>query len=118
MKTIKNEYYTLNLDEKNGILLLSGRLRLASLDDYQPIIDNLKRLSILVNETITLNISQLAFLNSLGIVVLSRFVIDCRKRKDKDLVITYTDDIPWQKKSVNNLQRLLPSLKLQETHHG
>jgi len=118
MNTIKNEQYELKLDVEEGQLFLSGRLRLATLEDYQPIVDNLKRLSISSHNNLYLDITHLKFLNSLGIVVLSHFVIDCRKRQHGQIVVAYDANIPWQLKSINNLQRLLPSLILREVNNG
>jgi hypothetical protein len=45
--------------------------------------------------------------------MLSKFVIGFRKRKNVQLVVIGSKNIPWQAKSLKNLEKLLPGLKLQ-----
>jgi hypothetical protein len=63
--------------------------------------------------TVTLNLQELHFLNSLGINMLSKFVIKVRKKKFIKVIVQGNTEMPWQEKSLKNLQRLMPSLDLQ-----
>lgn len=56
---------------------------------------------------------KLGFLNSSGISMLSKFVIGLRKQKGTLLIVLGSNDQPWQGKSLQNLVRLLPGLKLE-----
>ena len=51
-------------------------------------------------------------MNSSGIAMLSKFVIEARGRADGGLVIRASRSVPWQGKSLNNLKRLMPALEL------
>jgi hypothetical protein len=62
---------------------------------------------------ITLNLQKLEFLNSSGINVLSKFVIKVRQKGTMQMVVQGSKTIPWQGKSLKNLQRLMPSLQLE-----
>jgi hypothetical protein len=58
------------------------------------------------------DLSELEFLNSSGIAMLSKFVIEARNRKTVTLTILGAQAIPWQGKSLVNLQRLMPAMQL------
>lgn len=61
----------------------------------------------------TLDLRELAFLNSSGISMLSKFVLSVRKKKGVQLVVLGSNDMPWQGKSLKNLEKLLPGVKLE-----
>jgi hypothetical protein len=71
---------------------------------------------------ITLDLRKLEFLNSSGINVLSKFIIKVRQHRERqakenqpetNMVVYGSQTIPWQSKSIKNLQRLMPSLELE-----
>jgi hypothetical protein len=64
-------------------------------------------------DTMTLDLRNLAFVNSSGISMLSKFVLSMRKKKGVQLVVLGSNDMPWQGKSLKNLEKLLPGLKLE-----
>nr|WP_232222185.1 hypothetical protein [Thioalkalivibrio paradoxus] len=61
---------------------------------------------------LTLDLTELEFLNSSGIATLSKFVINARNRQTCRLTIRGSGSIAWQGKSLNNLKRLMPALEL------
>jgi len=61
----------------------------------------------------TIDLRNLVFVNSSGISMLSKFVLSMRKKKGVQLVVLGSNDIPWQGKSLKNLEKLLPGLKLE-----
>ena len=92
---------------------LKGSLRLGGPKEYKPIaslLDNILKES---PEMITLDLKELKFLNSSGISMLSKFVISARKAKTVKITVLGSSELPWQGKSLKNLQKLLPSLKLE-----
>ncbi len=111
MNTIEGENYAIALDEANARLSMTGTLRLNGLDEYAPVSELLGRLLSLPAAP-TLDLTCLGFLNSSGIAVLSKFVIEARTRQVAGLTIIGSETIPWQTKSLRNLQRLMPSLTL------
>ena len=52
-------------------------------------------------------------LNSSGINTLSKFILHVRNHKVTQVVVQGSARFPWQEKSLINLQRLLPTLKLE-----
>ncbi|MDJ0556117.1 MAG: hypothetical protein QNJ68_17105 [Microcoleaceae cyanobacterium MO_207.B10] len=91
----------------------NGELALGGPKEYQPIKDLLNDLVDQEPNTIALNLGGLKFCNSSAISMLSKFVLGLRKKKDIQVVVVGSNDIPWQLKSLKNLQKLLPSLQLQ-----
>ncbi len=110
---IKNEGYSLRYEEETATVIFQGSLRLNGMQEYAPIIQLLDDVIESGVPAITLNLQQLQFLNSSGINVLSKFVIKVRQKKNIQLTIKASKTIPWQGKSLKNLQRLLPSLTLE-----
>lgn len=112
-KEIKSEDYTIQYDPESVTFKFQGELSLGGSAEYQPIAQLLEDVANEQPATITLNLTNLAFLNSSGISLLSKFAIGVRKKKTIKVLILGSKDIPWQEKSLTNLEKLLPSLKLE-----
>lgn len=82
------------------------------MEDYAPILEMLKETLIKGSAPIVLDLRQLDFLNSSGITMFSRFVIEARDRSGVDLQFIASESVPWQARSLKNLQRLMPSLEI------
>ena len=65
--------------------------------------------------TITLDLHKLKALNSSGINVLTKFVINARDQGVSQLIVQGTRQFPWQSKVLSNLQRLMPDIILEWT---
>ena len=108
---IETENYTLHFDEQANEVNITGSLRLNGMDEYAPILEVLQ--SALENsKEMMLDLSKLEFLNSSGIAMLAKFTIQARSIDGLVLTLVGSGEIPWQGKSLKNLQRLLPSLVL------
>jgi hypothetical protein len=90
-----------------------GSLRLSGMEEYAPIVQLLHEVASSQVSNMTLNLKQLQFLNSSGISMLSKFVIEMRKKNTIQMIVIGSNDIPWQGKSLKNLQKLMPKLTLQ-----
>ncbi len=99
-------------------LVLEGSLRLNGMGEYQPLTDWLGQIVAAAPPQVILDVRQLKFLNSSGINVLSRFVIQVRQKGNIHLTVRCSEAIPWQHKSLVNLQRLLPTLDLDFFHES
>ncbi|WAS04072.1 hypothetical protein LQF76_08480 [Gloeomargaritales cyanobacterium VI4D9] len=97
-------------------LVFEGSLRLNGMAEYQPLTDWLGQIVAAAPPQMILDVRSLKFLNSSGINVLSRFVIQVRQKGNIHLTVRCNDGIPWQHKSLVNLQRLLPTLDLDFCH--
>jgi len=111
MKTFNKENCTVEFDEDDNAISLIGTFRLRGLDEYADITSMLNQ-CIASDKSCMVNVAALEFLNSSGIAMLSKFVINARKSGKKDVTITGSNDIPWQSKSLHNLERLMPDLNL------
>ncbi|MEA5471467.1 slr1659 superfamily regulator [Spirulina sp. 06S082] len=110
---IKTETYGINYDESTMTICFEGSLRLSGMDEYMPIVELLRDIAQKTPPHITLNLRELKFLNSAGINVLSKFTIEVRKNKAIAMTVQGAKNVPWQGKSLKNLQRLMPALELE-----
>jgi hypothetical protein len=83
------------------------------MEEYAPIVQLLNELADQEPATITLDLRELEFLNSSGINVISKFVLKVRQKNTSQILVRGSKTIPWQGKSLKNLQRLMPSLQLE-----
>ncbi len=110
---IKTENYKVLYDDKSNNIIFDGSLRLNGTAEYASITELLNNVAQQEPEKIILDLKELNFLNSSGISILSKFVINIRRRKNIQMVVVGAKKNPWQNKSLKNLQRLLPTLKLE-----
>lgn len=109
---IKDKDYSVRYDLETKTVIFQGELQLSEMDDYAPIMSLLDE--ILEREPSVLNVDLrgLEFLNSSGINVLFRLVINVREKENMQLVIQGSNRVSWQSKSLSNLQRLMPAVQL------
>jgi hypothetical protein len=110
---IKSEDYNIWYDPLTRTVNCQGSLRLSGMEEYAPIVELLNAVAEKEQSQITLNLKGLAFLNSSGINVISKFVIEVRKKGNTQMLVQGSKSIPWQGKSLKNLQKLMPSLQLE-----
>ncbi len=113
IQEIKGEDYTVLFDSNSITVSLKGELSLGGSSEYEPITTLLNQVVETNPEVMTIDLRELAFLNSSGISMLSKFVMTLRKKKGTQLVVLGSNDMPWQGKSLQNLVKLLPGLKLE-----
>lgn len=113
IQEIKGQDYSILYDPESVTVYFKGELSLGGPADYAPIVQLLDEVANPEPSTITLNLKKLEFLNSSGISMLSKFVIAVRKKKTIQLLVVGSNDVPWQQKSLKNLEKLLPTLKLE-----
>lgn len=109
---IKTEEYNICYDSETETVNFNGSLRLSGMDEYGPIVQLLNQMAEKEPPQITLDLRELEFLNSSGISMLSKFVIKVRPKKNVTILVLGSKGIPWQGKSLRNLQRLMPNLTL------
>ncbi|MEH1830122.1 MAG: hypothetical protein V7L22_33095 [Nostoc sp.] len=109
---ITSEKYSVHYDQMAKTVSCRGALRLAGMEDYAPIVELLDHVLEDRPSELMLNLRELEFLNSSGINVLSKFVLKVRRQEDIQLIVQGSTTIPWQERSLKNLQRLMPKLEL------
>ncbi|MGB0682603.1 MAG: slr1659 superfamily regulator [Magnetovibrionaceae bacterium] len=108
---LDQETYSVELDEATNVVRLKGIMRQNGLAEYAPVTELLTEAATR-GDTLTLDLTELDFLNSSGIAMLSKFVIAMRG-KPVGLAVRGSNTIPWQGKSLPNLKKLMPPLDLQ-----
>ncbi len=112
-QVIEGQDYSVRLNKAENTVIFAGELSLGEPTEYHPIKDILESVAQEDPENMTINLQKLLFLNSSGISMLSKFVISLRKKKRLQLIVLGSEEVPWQKKSLKNLQKFLPGLKLE-----
>ena len=115
MKNIHGESFEIRLEEENSTVLFKGALRLSGTEDYAPILEMLKETLASPAMPIVLDLRELDFLNSSGITMLSRFVMEARDHPGIDVQVLASEAVPWHARSLRNLQRLMPTLSVHLT---
>lgn len=113
MIDITAQDYQVRYDAATGTVSCQGSLRLAGSDEYEPVAQLLQEAAQQQSQQMCLDLRNLQFLNSSGINMLSKFVIKLRQQEGVKMVIQGSQSIPWQGKSLKNLQRLMPSMVLE-----
>jgi hypothetical protein len=110
---IKTDDYAITFDPELNIIVFTGSLRLNGTDEYAPIVDLLDLAVVQDPKNLIFNLESLEFLNSSGINMLSKFVIKMRQKGEIAILVKGSKTIPWQSKSLKNLQRLMPTLEIE-----
>lgn len=104
--------YSIHYDSETETISFSGKLRFTQTDpEFAEISELLKTVLKKDPPQITLNLEELEFLNSLGISMISKFIIKIRNKKSIHAIVKASHEISWQGKSLVNLQRIMPSLE-------
>jgi len=105
---LKSDTYSIWYDADT--IYCKGTLRLRGIPDYQPVVALFDRVLDSEPTSLVLDVTGLEFLNSSGIHVLSKFIIGVRQKKNIEMMMRCSNDIPWQGKSLKNVQRLMPAM--------
>ncbi|MBN2753254.1 MAG: hypothetical protein JXR81_00165 [Candidatus Goldbacteria bacterium] len=103
---IKGEDYSIIFDDKLNTVNFNGSLRLENMGEYKAIEQFLLDVHELNLPFLNLDFKEVDFLNSSGIAMLCRFIMDVKKQNKMPVIVTGNDDILWQKKSFANLKLL------------
>jgi hypothetical protein len=109
---VKGTNYHVWYEPNSATVHLDGTLRLRGMTEYDPIVQLLHDVVDQAPEKITLDLHTLKFLNSSGINILFKFVIRIREQGQSQLLVRGSEQIPWQQKSLQNLQRLMVGVQL------
>lgn len=96
---------------EEGRCAVSGVLRLASVDAYAPVLAGVAE-ALRTWPRLTLDLRELAFLNSSGVRALARLVLAARDA-DRPLALVGTTRYPWQAKAAASLRAIHPGLVIE-----
>ncbi len=109
---IETPDYTIIYNEADASIMCTGSLRLNGTQEYAPILNLFNTAAEQKFPVLTIDLKELRFLNSSGINILSKFVISMRQQQDTIIRVIGSKAVPWQGKSLKNLQRLMTTLEL------
>ena len=109
---VKGTNYHVIYEPATSTVSFQGILRLRGLNEYDPIVQLLDDVVDAKPAKINLDLRDLRFLNSSGINILFKFVIKIREQGQSKLVVIGSRQVPWQEKSLHNLQRLMADVQL------
>lgn len=105
--------YLVLFDKKKKTVYMKGMLRLANFRKYDKIKALLLKTVDMVDKELTLDLTELIYLNSSGITTISTFVIYLRRENSVKLSILGNKKYPWQERALKNLQKLWDDVNLQ-----
>jgi len=111
MEIIRDDYQ-IQFNSDNNTVLCSGSFRLTG-SEYGPIMEILNTVADEQPEFLIMDLTALKFLNSSGINTLCKFVMRLRKNNISTVKVVGSNEFAWQKKSLANFKKLLPSLELE-----
>ena len=109
---INQDQYQVRYEPDASTVICSGSFRLTG-DEYAAITEILNAAADAKPCELTLDVTGLQFLNSSGIHTLSKFVLRVRGHNTTRVTVRGSSKYPWQQKSLANLERLLPGLRLE-----
>ena len=110
---IKGDSYSVFYDEDKKSIDIFGAIRLRGTEQYKEILDLMLSALGQAGGNLVLNIANLDYLNSSGINTIGKFIIHARDKDISSLKILGSNNIQWQKKTLQNLQRLWTKLSLE-----
>ncbi len=113
MLEVKGEDYRVWYDLVTTTVNCEGSLRLSGSEEYAPIMQLLEEAIANPPIDLVMDLTRLQFLNSSGINMLSKFMIKARQKEGVQITVKGAQAIPWQNKSLKNLQKLMPTLVLE-----
>lgn len=112
MQPVTGENYQVRYDQDNRTVHFEGNLRLNGMQEYAPIQTLLDQAAEHSGERIEWDLRRLDFLNSSGINLLYKFVVNLRRKGQVSMKVLGNNDIAWQKKSLTNMKKFMPGLEL------
>lgn len=107
---ISDGTYTASRHPEKNVVVIRGSLRLNGTTEYAPVAALLEEA--LGAGPLTIDLRELQFLNSSGITILMRFAIKVREVSGS-LLLLGSKKIPWQGKSLHNLKRVFPAIRIE-----
>ena len=110
MSLFEREQYSVECPDGSDIAVLRGVLRLPSPAAYEAVFAPVRTL-IESGRASTVDLSEVAFMNSSGIRALASLVLRAKERSTP-LTMVANDGVSWQKKTLASLRAISPGLQV------
>ncbi len=110
---IQGDNYNVSYDPSTATIICSGSLHLYGNSGYEAIVELFDNVVDQSPNNIILDVKELRLLNSSGINVIFKFVINVRNKGASKIIVIGSEQFAWQKKTLKNLQKLMPDLELE-----
>ena len=109
---IKGDAYHVTYDPETATAVFQGSVRLLGVKDYETVKQLMDDIVTAAPETLTLDLRQLRFLNSLGTYLLMGFILKMRDNTSSHVIVHGLAGTHWQERAFGDLERLMPSIEL------
>lgn len=115
---IKGDGYGIDFDHENNTVGFKGSFRLENIGEYEKIKQLLSDVHELNLSCLKLDFREVDFLNSSGIAMLCKFIMEVKKIDKMPVIILGNEKILWQKKSFQNLKLLWDKVDVEFSDPG
>ncbi len=109
---VKGENYRIYYQPDTATFVFEGVFRPYVTSEYILVDQLMEEVIVTAPQTITIDLHELQYLNSLAILKLSRFASRLQEHGDRAVIVQGSKQIFWQDKSLKHLVVLVPNLKL------
>jgi hypothetical protein len=110
---IRGETYRVIYDPMASIVVFEGVMRLLGLKDYERVKQLTDDVVAAAPDSLTLDLRALRFVNSLGIYLLMGFILSLRDKTRSRVIVQGLEGNYWQKRTFQDLRRLMPRIELE-----
>lgn len=109
---VQGQSYQVIYEPAVATVFFRGLMRLHSAQEYTQIQEVMDQASASASPTITLDLSELEYLNSLGLGRLHGFTAQLCEDENRHIVVRGNSGILWQERALKNLLKSKPSIQL------
>jgi hypothetical protein len=109
---VKGQGYQIIYEPASATVFFRGLMRLHSAAEYAQIQEVMDQASASASPTITLDLSELEYLNSLGLGRLHGFTSQWCEDENKHIIVRGNSSVLWQARALKNLFKARPSIQL------
>ncbi len=111
MKII-DDSYSLDFIEDENKIIIKGALRLQTVEKYEEIMNFILKNAYISSEILTIDLTQLSYINSAGIASLGLFFIKLREQ-DKKIRLLASRHVSWHETSLKDFQIINDNIELE-----
>ena len=112
LQSLQQSEYTIQLSNFENKITIKGELRIHTVNEYDELINVIVTGATKSNNDFVLDLSNLSFINSMGIAALGMTFINL-KHHEKKIKILASKHIHWQYTSLNDLKQIKADIDIE-----